>query len=255
MLSDLNAVAGIPWAHEQYASLPSALLATAITLPTNPAYGTATTYSMIPTNNLPLLEPVRAIPVIGNPLADLVQPDLTYLVNWGYGTAAYGYSNGPANVPTPFGLFPPLSDTTALGGDLVIGTQQGIAAFVRDIDAMRSPSDIANVLTSTPAPTLQLPTGPGLVDAVTGAPSTGYPNLLPAADFANALLTRIPSYDVKLFLDGITQAASGDPAGLVNAVANPVAADMGLTVLIGGIDGLVLLGAAQLIAADFASLL
>ncbi|MDR3654753.1 MAG: PE family protein [Mycobacterium sp.] len=115
--------------------------------------------------------------------------------------------------------------------------------------------DVALIMTSTPAPTLQLPIGPGLVDAVTGATSTGYPNLLPAADFANALLTRIPSYDVKLFLDGITQAASGDPAGLVNAVANPVAADMGLTVLIGGIDGLVPLGAAQLIAADFASLL
>lgn len=52
-------------------------------------------------------DPVRAIPVIGNPLADLLQTDLAYLISWGYG--------GPANVPAPSGLFPQLSDTTALG--------------------------------------------------------------------------------------------------------------------------------------------
>ena len=68
-----------------------------------------TTYYMIPTETLPLLEPLRAIPYIGNPLADLLQPDLTYLVNWGYGDPACGYSTGPANVVTPFGFLPPHS--------------------------------------------------------------------------------------------------------------------------------------------------
>ncbi len=258
VLADLNALAGIPHAHAQYANLPNTLVATtAITLPTNPAYGTATTYSMIPTTNLPLLDPVRAIPVIGNPIADLLQPDLTYLVNWGYGNPAYGYSTGPANVPTPFGILPPRSDTTALGGDLVTGTQQGIGAFLRDVDATSLPSfsDIVNVFTSTPAPTLQLPTGLGVVNAVSRATSTAYATLLPTADIADALLTSVPSYDVNLFLAGIAQAANGDPVGLVNAIGNPIAADLALTTIIGGAEGLILLSAAQSIAADLAGLL
>ena len=33
--------------------------------------------AMLPTANLPLLDPVRLIPLIGDPLADLLQPDLT----------------------------------------------------------------------------------------------------------------------------------------------------------------------------------
>jgi len=99
-----------------------------------------TTYYMIPTQNLPLLDPVRAIPYFGNPLADLLQPDLTYLVNWGYGNPAYGYSTGPANVTTPFGFLPPLAATTALGPDLLIGTQQGIATAISDFHAEGLPS-------------------------------------------------------------------------------------------------------------------
>ena len=57
-------------------------------------------------NGLPLLDPVRAIPVIGNPIADLLQPDLTTIVNLGYGSPSQGWSTGYANVPTQFGLFP-----------------------------------------------------------------------------------------------------------------------------------------------------
>ncbi len=275
VLADLNALAGIPHAHEQYANLSAALVATAITLPTDPAYGTATTYSMIPTNDLPLLDGLRTVPVIGNPLADLLQPDLTYLVNWGYGNPAYGYSTGPANVPTPFGLVPPLSATIALGGDLVTGTQQGIGAFVRDIDAISLPSfpDIARVFTSPPAPpTWHLPTGlttlsidgfingletgnSRLVNALTRTISTAYTTLLPTADIANALLTSIPSYDVNLFLDGIAQAVNGDPLGLLNAIGDPIAADAALATIVGGVEALVLSDAAQSIAEDFASLL
>lgn len=42
-----------------------------------------TNYFMIPVNGLPLLDPLREIPLIGNPIADLLQPDLTLLVNLG----------------------------------------------------------------------------------------------------------------------------------------------------------------------------
>ena len=143
---------------------------------------TQTTYYMIPTQNLPLLEPLRAIPVVGNPLADLLQPDLRYLVNWGYGNPAYGYSTGPANVPTPFGLFPPLSATTVLPGDLAIGTQQGIGAFASDLRAGGfaplsglSLSSLAQTPTTMPSATPQpsaargRPRSTALITALRGA--------------------------------------------------------------------------------------
>ncbi|MCV7199276.1 PE family protein [Mycobacterium angelicum] len=47
-----------------------------------------------------------ALPVLGNPLADLIQPDLTCLINLGYGDPHYGYSLGNADAATPFGLTP-----------------------------------------------------------------------------------------------------------------------------------------------------
>ena len=59
---------------------------------------------MIPTQNLPLLDPLRIIPGIGNPLADLIQPDLKAIINLGYGNPAYGWSTGPADIQTSFGL-------------------------------------------------------------------------------------------------------------------------------------------------------
>ena len=126
VLADLNALMGIVPVHNAYANFAATQVSSAVQLPTSGP--TTTTYYMIPTQNLPLLDPVRQIPYIGNPLADLLQPDLTYLVNWGYGNPAYGYSTGPANVGTPFGFLPPLAATTALGPDLLSGTQQGITA-------------------------------------------------------------------------------------------------------------------------------
>ena len=138
VLADLNAVMGIIYVHNVYPTFTATQVASAIELPTSGP--TMTTYYMIPTENLPLLEPVRAIPYIGNPLADLLQPDLTYLVNWGYGDPAYGYSTGPANVNTPFGFLPPHSATVTLGHDLVSGTQQGIAAAASDFHAEGLPT-------------------------------------------------------------------------------------------------------------------
>ena len=105
LLSDLNSLAGIYYVHPTYTDLTPTQVGTAIQLPT--VGPTMTTYNMIPTQNLPLLDPLRSIPVVGNPLADLLQPDLKVLVNLGYGDPNYGWSQGPANVPTEFGLFPP----------------------------------------------------------------------------------------------------------------------------------------------------
>jgi hypothetical protein len=133
VLADLNALMGVLYVHNVYPTFTATQVGSAVELSTSGP--TMTTYYMIPTENLPLLEPLRAIPIIGNPLADLLQPDLTYLINWGYGDPAYGYSTGPANVVTPFGLLPPHSATVALQHDLLIGTQQGIADATADLRA------------------------------------------------------------------------------------------------------------------------
>jgi hypothetical protein len=82
----------------------------AVPLATSPGYyenGGVTHYYMIPNQDLPLLDPLRAVPVVGTPLADLLQPDLRVLVNLGYNP------NGYANVPTSAQLWPgftPLDD-------------------------------------------------------------------------------------------------------------------------------------------------
>jgi hypothetical protein len=276
-LADLNAFAGIYFVHGTYPMIdPSHLPAgyNMLQLATSPGYSGATNYYMITEPNLPLLDPVRAIPVIGNPIADLLQPDLTYLVNWGYGDPAYGYSTGPANVPTPFGVIPPLSATTVLPGDLAMGTQQGINAFVSDISAGSSGlslSSFPTTLTSLFGSGGGTGGGPGLLPTglpsalsspdsfiqalqtanttvtnfITNAAAQSYAVLLPTADIANALVTSVPSYDVNLFLSGVEQAINGDPiGGLIYAFGAPVAADVAVGTLAGGFELEVLLDAA-----------
>lgn len=264
IFSDLNAVAGMVTVHTGYESLTPTQIGSAITLPTQGP--TMTTYYMIPNPDLPLLDPVRLIPYVGNPIADLVQPVLTPLVNWGYGNPNYGWSTGPANVTTPFGFLPPLSDTLALGPALASGLQQGIAAAANDLIAQGPPQlpslpDISQALTSlsSTSSALALPAGPSsiinllsglqtvntqIVDTMTTATSTAYSTLLPTADITTAVLVSLPSYDVNLFLDGITQMLNGQPvAGLINAIGNPIAADVGLLPLTGALE-LVVLGEA-----------
>ena len=75
-------------------------------LPLETTGDTLTNYYMIPVDDLPLLDPLRLIPVVDNPLADLLQPDMQVLVDLGYGGITDGWSQGPANAPTPFELFP-----------------------------------------------------------------------------------------------------------------------------------------------------
>ena len=176
-ISDLNAVAGILYVHGTYPTLnPSALPpGYAIQqLPTSPGYTGVTNYYMITTpNGLPLLDPVRAIPVIGNPIADLLQPDLTTIVNLGYGNPNFGWSQGPADVTTQFGIFPHVSQAL-IAQDLVTGAQQGAHAFVSDISAESSSMSLSSVSHSLtlPALTSALSTGlspDSIIEAIQGA--------------------------------------------------------------------------------------
>ena len=133
--ADLNALAGIPFVHGTYLD---SLDHTACFGFHVVAVGSALHDHVYDDSDRRICRcwtPLRALPVIGNPLADLVQPDLKELVNWGYGDPDFGWSTGPADVPTPFGFLPPLSATTALGPVLVSGTQQGVGAFVNDLSA------------------------------------------------------------------------------------------------------------------------
>jgi hypothetical protein len=267
VLSDVNAVAGILFVHPMYPHLDPSTV-TIVKLPVSSDYTgplANTSYYMGLTPNLPLLDPLRFIPVVGNPLADLLQPDLKYLVNWGYGDPLYGYSTAPANVPTPFGLFPPLGATTSLPPLLVSGAQQGVVAAGSDIvaevpSAPPSGLSLSGISPSLPPISLPSPTtllspasidgfinsleaaNTNLTNAFSRATSDVYSILLPTADILNAGATAIPSYDANLFLKGIAQAAGGDPVGLVNAVGDPLAATTGLLTVAGGVEGLVVLG-------------
>jgi hypothetical protein len=279
-LADLNAVAGSQYVHGTYpminpASLPPGYAIQ--TLPTSPGYTGVTTYSMITIPNLPLLDPLRAIPVVGNPLADLLQPDLRVLVNLGYGSTTQGWSTGFPNVPTTFGLFPQVSAGTVLGA-LATGTQQGIGAFTSDLSAegllpaqALSVSGLQHTLTSMPSmtPTPIASTGSpidnvitalqaaitNIPNAFTSAFTTGYSVLQPTADFAVAALITTPAYDANLFLSGIQQAVDGNVlGGLQYALVAPIAADVGLYTLLAGFEAQVLSTAASSIINDFTGL-
>jgi hypothetical protein len=273
VFSDLNAVAGIVFVHPMYPHLDPSTT-TILPLPVSSDYTGSlanTHYWIALTPNLPLLDPLRYIPVVGNPLADLLQPDMRVLVNLGYGDPNYGYSTAPANVPTPFGLFPPVSPG-AVAADLFSGTQQGILAATSDLMAEGSHISLAGIphsLSSFSPPSLSTTLSAvsinGVINSleaanthvatgVSSALSDGYAVLLPTADIANAALISIPSYDINLFLDGIEQAADGDPVGLINAVGYPLAADAGLLTVAGGVEGLVLVSGAVGVLKDFASI-
>jgi hypothetical protein len=262
IFSDLNALAGIVFIHGTYPHLTATQIASAVALGQS-GDPSMTTYNMIPTENLPLLTPLRLLPVIGNPLADLIQPDLKLLVNWGYGDPNFGWSTSPADIQTPFGFLPPLSATTELGALLPGATAQGVTAFTHDLSSLAG--SLPGAATSgfaqlTLPPSASLPTTPtsiiqaiesantNIVGTLTGDVSTAYATLLPTADIATAIAVTLPSYDLNLFLDGVTQAINGDPVGgLMNAFGRPIAADVGLVTLAGGFELINFVNAGQTI--------
>jgi hypothetical protein len=259
IFSDLNAIEGINVVHPEYLDLTAAELATAIELPTSGA--TDTTYYLIPIDDLPLLDPVRDIPVIGNPIADLLQPDLTYLVNLGYGDPLYGYSTDAANEATTFGLFPDLSDIEKMPGLLLSGAEQGIEDFIGDFTgtgpnpvelSLTSLTDSSSgttsalpdiaaeleSLASNPAATLT-----DLANTISSDVQTVYSTLLPTADTVNDLLTSLPAYDASLFLDNLS-----DP---VQAIGLPIAADLAIGTYLANYEADVLATAAETILNSF----
>ncbi len=248
LLSDLNAFAGIAFDHTAYVNLTPQQISGA----TNLGTFANTTYYMIPTNNLPLLEPLRWIP-FGNPLADLLQPDLKVLVDLGYGSTTQGWSPGPPNVPTPFGLFPtninPIDVGTALAQGIPVGVTNAISDLqtgqLTNFSALRGLLDAAYTFGLTPSthPTLSqllgaaatffngdVPVTPitlgsspsDVVNVLTSVASTDVSVVDPALNTALAVAVSLPTDDASLFLNNL---ATGN---LLAAVGDPIAADVAL---------------------------
>ncbi|MGH3561824.1 MAG: PE-PPE domain-containing protein, partial [Mycobacterium sp.] len=255
-LADLNALLGMVDIHGLYLELTPTQVAPvadggdAILLPGSMDYpGTTdslTNYYMIP-ETPPLVTLLAGIPVIGKPLADLLGPDLTALINLGYGSDNLGYSL-PANVPTPFGLFPDVSLSTVLT-ELAQGTQQGFSAFEADLsDPSAMTSTVADpstaVVAAAPA---ALPTLTDINNAFVSAAASLSTLLLQTADIAYAGVGSLPGYDVTLFLDNLTNP--------LDAIGLPIAANTGLLTLTGGFEFLLVDQAITAIINDFTALI
>jgi hypothetical protein len=237
-ISALNAVVGIATVHTKYLDLTPAQVDNAIQLQTSPGYSGHTSYYMIETEQLPLLGPLRAIPVIGSPLAALIEPDLKVLVNLGYGDPYHGYSTSYADLQTPFGLFPEVAPSTIVEA-FTAGTQQGIHDFTAQVQAIAAqpmtmpsftppaPVDLVSTLAALPSPA-------DVVNTAATVISTDYAVLLPAADTALAFATSLPLYDSQLFLEQLAQ------GNIVNAIGYPIAADVGLVTVAGIVQFLVI---------------
>jgi hypothetical protein len=141
LLADLNAMNGYvdlhPFLLPGYpTTFSTSAIAGAVLEPTSPGYAGATEYFMIPTQDLPLLDTLRAVPGVGPAMADLIQPDLRVLVDLGYNWTGY------ANVDTPVGLSPSI-DWSTVDALLATGAQQGITAAEVDL-GMLPTSDLPN---------------------------------------------------------------------------------------------------------------
>ncbi len=147
-LAETNAMAGYVFLHPFLipgwpTSFDPSDLADAVREPVSQGYNGATDYFLIPTQNLPLLAPLRAIPVIGPAMADEIQPDLRVLVDLGYNRA------DPADVATPADVSSPSIDWTVVDHNLQLGQQQGMTAAEVDL-GMLPQSDMPNIYPFVP---------------------------------------------------------------------------------------------------------
>ena len=195
----------------------------------------------------PVTAPLVAL--LPTQLQELLGPDLTYLINLGYGDGSLGYSDSPADVATPFALSNGVSSTTEFN-TLVTDTEQGIQNLTTDTDpyaasATASASAGAEAATAIPA---SAPTVTDIANAFSSALSTAYSVLLPLQDISNALSTSLPAYDLSLFTDNIATGDYTDAFGLPNA------ANAALDTLAAGFAAEVLENAASQISADFSGI-
>lgn len=268
VVSDINAFLGIIELHGRYPFLSPQELASAVEL-TNTVGAVQTQYFVVPTENLPILSPLRAIPIIGHPLAALIEPDMRVIVNLGYGSTTNGWSPDPPNVPTGFGVIPPVPPGEIISA-LAEGTQLGITNFAHELSLIDA-SDFTALIPAFDTAGLNkvmlgahysMASPQNFVQSLLNAnlklgyttsavAASAYSTLQPTTDILNAAVTAIPAYNIDLFGNGILQALNGDPVGgLTNAFGKPLAATVGLGVLMAGFEVRVFQHAASDIAAE-----
>jgi PE-PPE domain len=258
LVSDLNAALGILYDHGAYLGDTPEQIASAIQLPTSTA-DTLTNYYIIPDDSLPLLDPLRLLPVIGQPLYDLLEPDTRIVVNLGYGSITDGWGQGDADVPTTLGLFPTNLDGAAVSTALSNGLQQGITTAIQDLESpanyqitpLADNPSLATLLLGafntglidTLHPSLMqgfqilkealggaanfpisdatlLSSPTDILNDLAGTVAADYAALVPIADTVDALLTSLPAYDASMFVDQL------EAGNLINAIGDPIAADV-----------------------------
>jgi hypothetical protein len=220
-----------------------------IALPTTTGVNGDQKYYFIKTPYLPLLTPLRQLPLIGKPLAALVEPVLKVIVDLGYGDKAHGFESATqpmANIELPFGLFPQVSPVEVIG-KLVAGVRKGINDFFGSFGAGGSvKQELAAMAQALSAPNANpfaaggLLTGIGnLITRTTAAVSTAlsatYATLLATADFINAALLPLQAYNTNIVLDEVKQIFQGQGVikSLINAIGLPIAADVGMVTTVG----------------------
>jgi hypothetical protein len=183
-----NAMAGYVYLHPFLlpgwpTSFDTSALANAVQEPVSLGYGGATEYFLIPTQDLPLLEPLRETPLLGPAMADLVQPDLRVLVDLGYDRA------DPSDVATPADLSSPDIDWTTVTQNLELGAQQGWIAAEADLGLLPQ-SDLPDIYPYVPDVS-GLMSDPGMTGLVTD----------PSASAADAVGN---TFDLSTLLSGLT---------------------------------------------------
>lgn len=258
-LSVLNAALGIAYVHVQYTPTISqeqcaqkafCLLKTQVEAASPlPSTSPSQQYFFIPTENLPLLQPLRDIPFLGNPLADLIQPALKVIVDFGYADPAHGFATGTqpyANELTPFEVTPPFGPVYGEAFTKFFeGIGQGISDFIADFGPNGSVAQEISAFSLANLGPLGMGASGGFIqtvqnvinsvsDAISGTVAGLYAPLLPTADVINAIVLSLPAYSLNLFLYGMEKVFSGDViGGLLDAFGLPIAANVGLITMAG----------------------
>ena len=253
LLSDLNATLGLFLEHFTYLDLSPDQINDAILLPGSEALTGQglTDYYMIPSDTLPILEPLLLIPGIGQPLYDLLEPDTQILVNLGYGSITEGWNQGPANEPTTFGISPDINPTQ-LDDALSSGWQQGVTDALHDLqspvsyqdqvaplqpfadslytigDAPENPSFtdvIDGLLNAVGFPVSNVTLGSSSTDIMNDISSTlsyDVSSLTPLADAIKDVVTSLPAWDANIVTD---QLGAGN---FLDAILDPSSANTAL---------------------------
>jgi len=162
--SDLNAADGLLFEHLAYLGVSPQQIADAIPLETTG--DSLTSYYMIPSETLPILDPLLLTPIIGQPLYDLLEPDTSILVNLGYGSITEGWNQGPADTVTTVNWGLPDMDWNQVLAALDTGAQQGWEAFTADLSNPATYQLGPLVDSPALAPLISAEYGAGLIDTI-----------------------------------------------------------------------------------------